>query len=131
MHHVEDNTAPHDLSSTEPFRRDSPLAFLRYWLRFALLGSVEVPLYAWRRGRRGWAARAAAAIAGYWAAVGALAARNPVATLYTLALPYALSSLLLMFGNWCAPPLTPGPGARRRGCRPLPSEAPLRPCARP
>ncbi|GBF88896.1 fatty acid desaturase [Raphidocelis subcapitata] len=100
MHHVEDNTAPYDLSSTEPFRRDSPLAFLRYWLRFALLGSVEVPLYAWRRGRRGWAVRAVAAIAGYWAVVGALYTRNPVATLYTLALPYALSSLLLMFGNW-------------------------------
>jgi hypothetical protein len=72
-----------------------------YWLRFALFGSVEVPLYAWRRGRRGWALRTGAAIAGYWAAVATLWGRNPVATLYTLVLPYALSSLLLMFGNWC------------------------------
>lgn len=72
----------------------------RYWLRFALLGSIEVPLYAWRRGRRAWALRTAAAIAAYWVAVALLWRRNWVATLYTLVLPYAVSSLLLMFGNW-------------------------------
>lgn len=86
----------------------------RYWLRFALLGSVEVPLYAWRRGRRAWALRAAASIGAYWAAVALLARRNWVATLYTLVVPYALSSLLLMFGNWW------GGRARARGAaRPM------------
>jgi hypothetical protein len=81
-----------------------------YWLRFALLGSIEVPLYAWRRGRQAWALRTAAAIACYWAVVVVLWARNPVATLYTLVLPYALSSLLLMFGNWCGPSRFKGEG---------------------
>jgi hypothetical protein len=47
MHHVEGNAAPADLSSTESFQRDRPTAFLAYWLRFALLSSWELPLYAW------------------------------------------------------------------------------------
>lgn len=78
----------------------TPIPGRRYWLRFALLGSIEVPLYAWHRGRRACALRAAASIAAYWLAVGWLWRCNAVATLYTLVLPYALSSLLLMFGNW-------------------------------
>src|SRR5947209_2787692 len=73
----------------------------RYWLRFLALGCLELPLYAWRRRRRSTAAAAACNMAVYWAAVEALWLRNPVATLYTLLLPYALSSFLLMFGNWC------------------------------
>ncbi|KAF8063047.1 REE1 [Scenedesmus sp. PABB004] len=116
MHHVEDNADGWDLSSTERFSRDSPLSFLRYWLRFALASGVELPLYAARRGRVADAARAAASMAAGWAAAAALWARCPAATLYTLLLPYALSSLALMFGNWSAGRWpAPRRGQRRAG----------------
>jgi len=44
--------------------------------------------------------RTVSSIAAYWACIALLWQRNAVATLYTLVLPYFLSSLLLMFGNW-------------------------------
>jgi hypothetical protein len=36
----------------------------------------------------------------YWVVMGLLWRRNPVATLYTLMLPYLITSFALMFGNW-------------------------------
>ena len=42
MHHCGANRAARDASSTERYRRDSPLAFLAYWARFALGGWLEV-----------------------------------------------------------------------------------------
>lgn len=42
MHHVGNNRAGADGSSTERYRRDSPAAFLHYWLRFALAAWLEV-----------------------------------------------------------------------------------------
>ncbi|KAK9827672.1 hypothetical protein WJX81_006702 [Elliptochloris bilobata] len=100
MHHTEDNHAPHDLSSTEAFQRDNPLHFLLYWLRHAVGGLVEVPLYAVRR--RGWAlaGRCVASEAAYLGAVAALWRARPTATLWALVVPYFVTSLALMFGNW-------------------------------
>lgn len=72
----------------------------RYWLRYGLGIWVELPLYALRRGRPGWAARCAGAELAYWAVVAALWRVNAVATLWVLLLPFALSSFLLMAGNW-------------------------------
>eukprot|EP00877_Chromochloris_zofingiensis_P013863 jgi/Chrzof1/8730/Cz03g22080.t1 len=65
-----------------------------------LAGCIELPWYAWRRHRRGCALKAATAMALYWIAVAVLWHWNHVATLYTLVLPYILSSFLLMLGNW-------------------------------
>lgn len=77
------------------------LAFaLRYWLRHALGGLVEVPLYALRQRRWALAARCLAAEAGYLGAVAALWRARPVATLWALVVPYFATSLALMFGNW-------------------------------
>ncbi len=42
MHHVGNNQAGADGSSTERYRRDSLAAFLRYWLRYALAAWLEV-----------------------------------------------------------------------------------------
>jgi hypothetical protein len=71
-----------------------------YWLRFMLLGVFELPLYALRRGRQAEAARAVLSMGANAAVVLLLARRCWVATLYTLVLPYLVSSLALMFGNW-------------------------------
>jgi hypothetical protein len=67
-----------------------------------LLASLELPLYAARRGRSREAATCAVSMACYWAGTALLARRCWVATLYTLLLPFVVSSLALMFGNWCA-----------------------------
>lgn len=101
MHHVGNNRAQADGSSTERYQRDSPAAFLLYWLRFAAGAWIEVPLRCLRYRRWGLLAGSVAAEAAYFA-VGAAAWRaNPRAALWVLVLPYCVSSLALMFGNWC------------------------------
>ncbi|KAL4425429.1 hypothetical protein ABPG75_009445 [Micractinium tetrahymenae] len=101
MHHVGNNRAEADGSSTERYRRDSPAAFLRYWLRFALAAWLEVPLRCARYRRWGLLAASMAAEAAYFAMGAAAWRANPRAALWVLVLPYWLSSLALMFGNWC------------------------------
>jgi hypothetical protein len=71
-----------------------------YWLRFLVVSAVELPLYALRRSRNGHAAAAAASMAAGWLLTAVLWRRCAVATFYTLLLPYLVSSLALMFGNW-------------------------------
>ena len=99
MHHAEENR-PGDLSSTLGYRRDSLASFLRYWLRFLLLGNVDLMRYLLDHGRKralrrflaGEAAHLLLIAAGLWFA--------PVAATITLLLPYALTRLFLMAGNW-------------------------------
>jgi hypothetical protein len=71
-----------------------------YWLRFLLVSGIELPLYALRRSRNTHAATAAASMAAGWLLTAVLWKRCAVATFYTLLLPYLVSSLALMFGNW-------------------------------
>ncbi len=72
----------------------------RYWLRFGLCTWFELPAYALRKGRTHQAAACAACGLAYWAAVAALWRFNPVATLWAVLLPFAVSTFALMFGNW-------------------------------
>ena len=101
MHHAEENAAARDLTSTELFQRDSPWHFACYWLRFAALTWLELPLYLARtRGARAGAACAAkiaAAAAAYVTATWA----SPTGALWVLWAPAALASVALTFGNWC------------------------------
>ncbi len=99
MHHAEENR-PGDLSSTLAYRRDSFASFLRYWLRFLLLGNVDLARYLLAHGRRralrrfvaGETAHLLLIAAGLWLA--------PVASTITMLLPYALTRFFLMAGNW-------------------------------
>jgi fatty acid desaturase len=100
IHHGGGNAHPSDVSSTEPYRRDSAAHFACYWARFALAAWAELPLWALRARRRGLAARAALGVGLQVAAFYAAAAVNPVAARWLVAAPFALSSLLLMFGNF-------------------------------
>eukprot|EP00879_Flechtneria_rotunda_P006238 GHRR01006557.1.p1 GENE.GHRR01006557.1~~GHRR01006557.1.p1 ORF type:complete len:253 (+),score=90.81 GHRR01006557.1:1174-1932(+) len=100
MHHVEDNKDSWDLSSTEGFQRDNLISFLGYWLRFLFLAWLELPVYAIRRQRYKEAVTAAGSMAAGWLVMLVLWKRCAVATFYTLLLPYLVSSLALMFGNW-------------------------------
>lgn len=65
-----------------------------------LFGVFELPLYALTRKRYPEALRAAFSISANMVVVALLWRRCWVATLYTLVLPYFISSLALMFGNW-------------------------------
>ena len=62
---------------------------------------MEVPAYACRAQRWQLLAQCLATEAAYLAAVGLLASRNLVAALWVFIIPYLLTSLALMFGNWC------------------------------
>jgi fatty acid desaturase len=100
MHHVENNKVGKDLSSTAGFQRDSVLAFLTYWLRFTVGSCVELPMYAWRQKRYSMAAQCALGFAGTFAVYSFTARINSVAALWIFVVPYFVSSLALMFGNW-------------------------------
>ncbi|BDA41658.1 hypothetical protein COCOBI_02-4390 [Coccomyxa sp. Obi] len=106
----EGNLGPNDLSSTEPYQRDNVFHFLvyapcllyitRYWFRHAVGAWVELLVYAlWRR-RFVLLGECLCTETAYILAVYMLWQWRPVATLWTMVLPYFLSSLALMFGNW-------------------------------
>jgi hypothetical protein len=66
MHHKENNVFPWDLSSTEPYQRDSVLHFLHYLFRFMFAAWIELPYYALKRNKPMLAARALATSVSYW-----------------------------------------------------------------
>lgn len=99
-HHVEGN-GPLDLSSTIRYQRDSAFHFLLYFLRFAALIWLELPLYFIRKGKPGLALKAAFWEFSSYIAMYTLARYvNFRAALFTLIIPFALLRLGLMVGNW-------------------------------
>lgn len=77
-----------------------PCCRCRYWFRHAVGAWVELLAYAlWRR-RFVFLGECLCTETAYILAVYMLWQWRPVATLWTLVLPYFLSSLALMFGNW-------------------------------
>ncbi|EFJ49187.1 hypothetical protein VOLCADRAFT_120780 [Volvox carteri f. nagariensis] len=100
MHHVEGNASPGDLTSTEAVQRDSVWQFIRYWVRFWLCTWFELPAYAAWKGRHGQANVCAASAVVYWIALAGLWRLNSVATLWSLVVPFFVSTFALMFGNW-------------------------------
>ena len=101
MHHVENNRAGWDLSSTEEYQRDNLLHFLVYWARFVCLVWFELPLYAMRRGRFGFAIGSLLIVVCFWAIARVLCSLNPCAAFWLYLFPTFVNSLLLMWGNWC------------------------------
>ncbi|MBK8063418.1 MAG: fatty acid desaturase [Betaproteobacteria bacterium] len=99
MHHAEENR-PQDLSSTLRYRRDSPADFLRYYLRFLVLGNFELARYLRAHGRRRALRRFVAGECAHLALLAAGLLLAPAAATATLLLPYALTRFFLMAGNW-------------------------------
>jgi len=99
MHHTEDNGGL-DLSSTEPYQRDSFLHFLHYWLRFVFLSTIELPIYCARRRRYGLLSKLLAGEALWLLLLRTLYGLRPVQTVWVFLVPFLVSSFLLMFGNW-------------------------------
>mmetsp|Transcript_13129 Transcript_13129/g.17943 ORF Transcript_13129/g.17943 Transcript_13129/m.17943 type:complete len:364 (-) Transcript_13129:45-1136(-) len=100
MHHIENNGAAFDLSSTEPYQRNNILHFCLYWARFSIGSWFELPYYAFKRQRYDLCAQCLLAVSFYLGSVAALYHFKPVQTLWTLIVPFMVTSFALMFGNW-------------------------------
>jgi fatty acid desaturase len=99
MHHVEGNGRA-DLSSTEPFQRDSLLHFLAYLGRFFFGVIVELSLYHHRRGRRKMLVRTLVGELTYGVVVAGLFFLSWQAALTVFVVPLVVVRFLMMAGNW-------------------------------
>ena len=69
-------------------------------MRHAFAAWLELLFYALRKRRLSLLAKSAAAESAYVITVYILWQWKPIQTLWALILPYAVTSLALMFGNW-------------------------------
>jgi fatty acid desaturase len=99
MHHREENL-PDDLSSTMRFTRNRISHWLRYYLRFLLIGLPELMLYFYKRKNWKLFRRVLLGEGVYWSIVGIGLWFRPEATLAVLIVPLVLIRTLMMMGNW-------------------------------
>ncbi len=82
------------------YRRDRFSDWLRYFARFFVLTIVLLPIYLYRKGRRGLAWAALSGEVGFWSVVAGLACWNPAATVVVFLVPVLVVRALMMAGNW-------------------------------
>lgn len=100
MHHNEGNM-PEDRSSTMPFQRDSFLDFLHYYIRFLIIGIIELAQYFFSKKRNALGVKAARAEFLYWLALISLCIFiNLGATMAVFIVPLLIIRLAMMSGNW-------------------------------
>lgn len=99
MHHKEDNQINWDASTTMPYQRDNWLHLLAYCLRYIVGIWVELPAVLFSRDR--WFEGAKLFVTGtsYVAVMYKGMGAIPIATGYTLLLPFVIISFALMRGN--------------------------------
>jgi fatty acid desaturase len=99
MHHREENL-PDDLSSTMRFTRNRFTHWLRYYLRFLVIGLPELMLYFYKRKNWKLFSRVLTGEGVYWSIVGVALWLRPDAALVVLVIPLVLIRTLMMMGNW-------------------------------
>ncbi|HEX6276011.1 MAG TPA: fatty acid desaturase [Polyangiaceae bacterium] len=100
MHHKEANGAA-DLSSTMPFRRDSFLAWLRYFGTFLVFGLPLLVRYLRSVGRVRLARRVLVGEPSFWAMVALVGWLSGwQAAFVVFAVPVVIVRTLMMMGNW-------------------------------
>ena len=99
MHHPENNM-PEDESSTLAYQRDSLKAFGRYLTNFIFLGVITLCQYFIRKHRQKLMVRAARGELIFIAACVGLSFINFPATLVVFIIPFAISRVIMMVGNW-------------------------------
>lgn len=99
MHHIENNSS-WDLSSTEHYQRNNVLHFLFYWMRFSLAIWMELPYYAWARGRNDLFIKCMCTSTVYLGGLYYMHSLYPVQTLWVFMVPFGVASFAMMFGNW-------------------------------
>lgn len=100
MHHRENNHEL-DISSTETYQRDSLLCFLMYYIRFAALIYLELPLYCIKTARWKHLATVSLGCASWLGGIVALAKFVDFwATFWAFIVPALVAFLAMSFGNW-------------------------------
>ena len=99
MHHPENNLAE-DESTTMPYQRDSLRDFSAYLTVFIFTGVITVVRYLFRKNRHKLAVKCARGELLFIAACVGLSFINFPATLVVFILPYAISRVIMMVGNF-------------------------------
>jgi fatty acid desaturase len=99
MHHPENNM-PDDESSTMFYQRDSLRGFLRYLADFLFLGVAQLASYFTRRNKPTLRFRLLRGEAVYAVVTLVLCFVNLPATLAVFVVPFVLSRVIMMLGNW-------------------------------
>ena len=100
MHHPENNLKD-DISSTLPYRRDSFVDFLRYFLRFLFVGIFDLTQYFARKRRRSLMLRCLVGELSFIAGVILLFVFSDWrATLVVFVVPLVVTRFGMMAGNW-------------------------------
>lgn len=100
MHHQANNFFPYDISSTMPYRRDSPLQFIAYVLNFIIHTMLYLPFYALQKRRVDIACAVLACVAGYLAAFPIIYSYHPVFFINCFGVSFILGPFALMLGNY-------------------------------
>uniref|UniRef100_A0A7S0FCB5 Fatty acid desaturase domain-containing protein n=1 Tax=Pyrodinium bahamense TaxID=73915 RepID=A0A7S0FCB5_9DINO len=99
MHHKEDNQINYDASTTMPYQRDNKLHLHAYCLRYILGIWFELPTVLFMRDRWWTGAKLAVTTTSYFAVMYLGMKTIPIATSYTLLVPFVIISFALMRGN--------------------------------
>jgi fatty acid desaturase len=99
MHHVENNMED-DASSTLNYRRDSPVDFIKYFLRFLVTGFVETFFYFFQRKRKKLYMRLSIGEISYILFCILMSFVNFKATVMILVVPIIYGRFIQAMGNW-------------------------------
>lgn len=99
MHHKEGNSIS-DLSTTEPFKRDSFLGWLRYFGGFIFTLPFELPLYFLKRGRKDYALNVILGYILFYTTLITAYRFNALGTVFIFIVPTLICWFGLMGGNW-------------------------------
>ncbi len=99
MHHAENNL-PDDLSTTMFFQRDSIREWFRYFWVFFWQGASDLVQYFWSRGRKKLSRKVAIGEGVFILMAIGLSFVDFWATFMVFILPFLLSRIIMMMGNW-------------------------------
>lgn len=100
MHHVENNVFPSDISSTMPHQRDSWWGLLHYISKYFTHAVFYLPYYALKKKRYQLFAFHMCCWIGYFIGSAYVFTLYPVATLWTVPIPFIVLGFALMQGNY-------------------------------
>lgn len=117
MHHMTNN-GKYDISSTEPYQRDSFTAFARYWFKFQVEAYWELPYYAWTAGKKMWCLGTIGMVSAFLLLLTWLSeTTSGWATFFVFGLPWFIDHGMECTLNWSnhmfvLPPDAPTPASR-------------------
>ena len=99
MHH-EENNMDDDTSSTLPYQRDSLIDFFKYYLNFIFLGFKETFMYLVNKKKKKYYIRLTFGEGAFFGLCILMCFINLKAAVWVLIIPFLLSRLVMMLGNW-------------------------------